>query len=59
MTAKEREELLIRIDERTTATYHLAMKTNGRVTALEKWRAYIVGGGTILIIIVGWIVQTK
>lgn len=64
MTVKERNELLIRIDERLEAltkiqdqTLSQAMKTNGRVSALEKWKNYMVGGGLVILTIIGWLVQ--
>jgi hypothetical protein len=32
--------------------------TNGRVTSLEIWRAYLIGGLIVLTTIIGWIMNT-
>lgn len=34
-------------------------RTNGRVTALEKWKAYVVGGTAVIVALIGWIVTLK
>ncbi len=57
MTAKEKEELLLRMDERLGTVLQLATKTNGRVTALEKWKNILVGGGLVVSVIIGWLAQ--
>lgn len=51
MTPKERNELLIRMDERLMQMARTqedilreTKTTNGRVTALEKWKSKISGG---------------
>lgn len=32
-------------------------KTNGRVKALEIWRSFIVGGLTMLVVLIGWFIE--
>jgi Flp pilus assembly protein TadB len=66
MTDQEQTELLISIREkmkyfsdRQDEVLEQVKKTNGRVSSLEKWRAYLVGGGIVIVTLVGWIIQTK
>lgn len=55
-------DLLARIDERLKSlqetqnkTFAQVQTTNGRVTSLERWRAYLIGGGVVIVTIVGWL----
>lgn len=66
MTAKDKNDLLVRIDERQKAMYDVqlkqlaeAQKTNGRVSRLEKWKNFLVGGGLVLITLIGWLIALK
>lgn len=66
MTTKQKDELLIRIEERQNAMYEIQVKslaqqvlTNGRVTSLEKWKNYLVGAGLVIITLLGWLFQVK
>ena len=31
--------------------------TNGRVKSLEIWKAYIIGGGAVIVTMIGWVMQ--
>lgn len=31
--------------------------TNGRVKSLEIWRAYLIGGVTVIIVLMGWLIN--
>jgi hypothetical protein len=66
MTDQEQIQLLVRLEERMKSFSEKqdemllqVKKTNGRVSSLEKWRAYLVGGGIVIVTLVGWIIQTK
>jgi Flp pilus assembly protein TadB len=66
MSDQEQIQLLIRLEERMKSFSEKqdemliqVKKTNGRVSSLEKWRAYLVGGGIVIVTLVGWIIQTK
>lgn len=57
-------DLLARIDERLKSlqetqnkTFAQVQATNGRVTSLERWRSYLIGGGVVILTIVGWLVS--
>jgi hypothetical protein len=65
MTAREREDLLLQmheqlkhISERSVKTLNQVEKTNGRVSKLERWRDYLVGGGIVVVTVISWIVST-
>ena len=58
----DQDDLLARIDERLKALQETQVQTlaqvkttNGRVTSLEKWRSYLIGGGVVIVTILGWL----
>jgi hypothetical protein len=64
MTQREREDLFIQmmeqlkhISDNQTKTLEQVRLTNGRVSSLEKWRAYFIGGGIVIVTIIGWLVS--
>lgn len=64
MTIKERDALLIRLDERMNAMLEEVKKTNGRVTSLEGWKNRAVGAllaattiGTVLGALAGYMIN--
>jgi hypothetical protein len=64
--AKSTDSMFSRILERldtqdaTLGRIEIAVdKTNGRVTALEKWRYVVAGGIVVVVTIVGWFVTNR
>ena len=62
MTQRDREDLMIKmmeqlknISENQTKTLEQVRITNGRVSSLERWRAYFVGGGIVVVTVIGWL----
>jgi hypothetical protein len=45
------------IIEKDDLIYKQVQATNGRVKSLEIWRAYMIGGGIVLITIIGWLIN--
>lgn len=61
----DQNEFLARIDERLESLKETQVQiltqvktTNGRVTSLERWRAYLIGGGVVIVTILGWLANS-
>ncbi len=52
MNASDRDALLGRLDERTEITLEIVKEQNGRIGALERWQARILGGVGVAAVVV-------
>lgn len=40
-------------------TLNRQKETNGRVKSLEIWKAYMIGGGLVIVTLIGWIMNSN
>lgn len=50
------EEKMNSMSDKQDLTYEQVIKTNGRVSSLERWRAGIIAAGTVIVLIIGWVI---
>jgi len=55
------QEILLELGQDTKEIKEQTIKTNGRVSGLENWRAYIVGGGAVIVTVIiptlAWVIK--